>query len=161
MKIIIQFILILSSCLGFSQTAPCKPLKTDSCILPPLLAKQEVQMLETIIKNNYQIQFIKHAPTNYLKIIVKDNLGFGNTSSLLLLSNKKQYYTKLIKLEIIDKTSAFFLLELNSNYLVTLKENGLTNIIFNEKFEFVIPKTDSELIKKTANCFYEIVTIKE
>lgn len=153
--------MILLNSFCFSQSVPCKPLKTDSCVLPPLLKKQEVQMLEVSIKNNYQIQFIKHSPTNYLKIIVKDNLGYGNSSSLLLLSNKKQYYTRLIKLEIIDKTSAFFLLELNSNYLVTLKENGLTNIIFNEKVEFVIPKADSELIKKTANCFYEIVTIKE
>lgn len=117
-------------------------------------------MLEVRIKNDYQIQFIKHYPINYLKIIVKDNLGFGQTSSLLLLSNKKQYYTKTIKLEIIDKSSAYFLLELNSNYLITLKENGLTTIIFNEKVEFVIPKTDSELIKKTAHCFYENIIIK-
>ena len=119
-----------------------------------------MQMLEVIIKNDYQIQFIKHYPSNYLKIIVKDNLGYGQTSSLLLLSNKKQYYTRLIKLEVINKSSAYFLLELNSNYLITLKENGLTTIIFNEKVEFVIPKTDSELIKKQAACFFDIITKK-
>ena len=144
----------------FSQNPLCGSLKTDSCMLPLNKEKQEVQMLEVIIKNDYQIQFIKHYPINYLKIIVKDNLGYGQTSSLLLLSNKKQYYTRLIKLEVINKSSAYFLLELNSNYLITLKENGLTTIIFNEKVEFVIPKTDSELIKKHAACFFDIITKK-
>lgn len=160
MKIKFFILFAFFSQLLFSQTSLCSDFKTDSCYLPLNKIKQEVEILEVKIKNDYQVQFIKHYPTNYLKIIVKDNLGFGQTSSLLLLSNKKQYYTKTIKLEIIDKTSAYFLLELNSNYLVTLKENGLTNIIFNEKVEFVIPKADSELIKKNANCFYDLVTPK-
>jgi hypothetical protein len=160
MKIKFFILFAFFSTFLFSQNPLCGNLRTDSCMLPQNKEKQEVKILEVKIKNNYQIQFIKHYPNNYLKIIVKDNLGFGQTSSLLLLSNKKQYYTKTIKLEIIDKTSAYFLLELNSNYLVTLKENGLTNIIFNEKVEFVIPKADSELIKKNANCFYDFVAPK-
>ena len=160
MKIKFFILFAFFSTFLFSQNSLCGSLRTDSCMLPLNKEKQEVQVLGVKIKNDYQIQFIKHYPINYLKIIVKDNLGFGQTSSLLLLSNKKQYYTKTIKLEIIDKSSAYFLLELNSNYLITLKENGLTTIIFNEKVEFVIPKTDSELIKKTAHCFYENIIIK-
>lgn len=125
----------------------------DSCVLLASGKKEAVKLMEVKIKNNYQIQFIRKDSYNYLKIIVKDNLGYGQTGSLLLYSNKKQYFTKSITLQIIDKKSAYFLLELNPNYLTTLKDNGLTSIIFQEKVEFTIPKQDSEAVKQLANCF--------
>ena len=77
---------------------------------------------------------------------------------LLLLSYRKQIYIKSIELQIIDKTSAYFLIPLNNtNYLENIKELGLTSILFNEVAEFSIPKSDSELIKKAANCFFTLV----
>jgi hypothetical protein len=115
--------------------------------------------MEVKIRKNYLIQFIKQDKKNYLKIIVRDNLGFGQKSSLLLLSFRKQIYIKSIELQIIDKTSAYFLIPLNStNYLENIKELGLTSILFNEVAEFSIPKSDSEQIKKAANCFFNQVS---
>lgn len=149
---------LIISVVNFGQT-PCDNfLKTDSCILQSPKNKEVVELLEVKIKNNYQVQFIKHGAKKYLKIIVRDDLGYGKTGSLLLLSNKKQIYIKSITLQIIDKSSAYFLVDLSgTNYLGNIKELGLTKIIFNETFEFSIPKTDSDQIKKAANCFYTIV----
>ena len=95
---------------------------------------------------------------NYLKIIVKDDLGFGKKGSLLLQSVKKQIYIKSTTLNIIDKTSAYFIIDLNNTYyLDNIKDFGLAKIIFNETVEFSIPKNDTEQIKKAAECFFNIV----
>lgn len=153
------------SIIFISLTAPAQTkikqsiaLKDDSCIINSI--KEKVELIDIVIKNEYHIQFIKYNKKNYLKIIVKNDLGFGKTGALLLVSNKKQFYTKSIKLELIDKQSAFFIIPLEINYLATLKDNGLTSLIFCEKVEFVIPKSDTEIIKQAALQFYEIVAPK-
>lgn len=149
--------LILSSN-GFSQTPCGYQLKQDSCILLVPKIKEAAEVIEVRIKNNYLVQFIKQDKKNYLKIIVRDNLGFGKKSSLLLLSAKKQIYVKSITLEPIDKNSAYFLFDLNNSYyLDNLKEFGLSKIVFNETVEFGVPKPDSDQIKKAADCFFAIV----
>lgn len=158
MKQLIFIYSLIISFIGLSQT-PCEfVLKTDSCSLQTPNNKEYVEFIEVKIKNNYQIQFIKQGVKNYLKIIVRDDLGFGKKSSLLLISNKKQIYVKSILLQVINKTSAYFLIELNGTYyLENIKEFGLSKIVFNETSEFGIPKTDSDQIKKAANCFFPIV----
>ena len=160
MKYLISSLALL---LTFSTLAQekCKYSFTqDSCALQNPAQKVFADLMEVKIRNNYQVQLIKNGPKNYLKIIVRDNLGYGQTGSLLLYSNKKQYFTKSITLQVIDKNSAYFLLELNANYLMTLKEDGLTSIIFKEKVEFSIPKQDSEAVKQLATCFSEITSLK-
>lgn len=157
-----QLLLLCSltlSIVGFSQTACDYEFKSDSCTLQNPNNKTLVDLMEVKIKNNYLIQFIKQDKKNYLKIIVKNDLGFGKKSSLLLLSGKKQIYIKTIELQIIDKSSAYFLISLNAtNYLENIKELGLSSIIFNETAEFGIPKSDSDQIKKAANCFFNQVS---
>lgn len=149
--------LIFSLC-GFAQT-PCEyTLKPDSAALQSPRKKEAVELLEVTIKNNYQVQFIKLDKKNYLKIIVRNDLGFGKTGSLLLGTGKKQIFIRAITLQTIDKSSAYFLVELNNSYyLDNIKESGLTKIVFNEVAEFGIPKTDSDLIKKAAECFNNVV----
>lgn len=156
-----QFFLICwltFSMASFSQN-PCEfQFKSDSCAIQNPKTKELVEVMEVKIRKNYLIQFIKQDKKNYLKITVRDNLGFGQKSSLLLLSYRKQIYIKSIELQIIDKTSAYFLIPLNNtNYLENIKELGLTSILFNEVAEFSIPKSDSEQIKKAANCFFTLV----
>jgi hypothetical protein len=142
---------------GFGQTFCDKLLKTDSCVLLIPTNKELVELMNVKIKNNYQIQFIKHGKKKYLKIIIRDDLGFGKKGSLLLLSSKKQIYIKSVMLQVIDKASAYFLVELSGTYyLENIKEFGLSKIIFNETSEFAIPKSDSDQIKKTANCFFTL-----
>jgi hypothetical protein len=93
-----------------------------------------------------------------LKIIVKDDLGIGKKGSLLILCAKNQIYIKTITLTRIDKTSAFFIIDLNNNYyLDNIKQFGISKIIFNELAEFSLPKHDSDQIKNAALCFFNIV----
>lgn len=153
MKFLIFFLITLVSANSLAQSKCKYTLSNDSSSLQNPAKKELVGLMEVKIKNNYNVQLIKHGSRKYLKIIVRDNLGFGQTGSLLLYSNKKQYFNKDITLQIIDKTSAYFLLDLNPNYLLTLKENGLTSIIFRESVEFVIPRQDSEAVKELASCF--------
>jgi hypothetical protein len=149
---------LILSLIGFGQPTCDYRLKTDSCILTVPKIKEVAELMEVKIKNNYLVQFIKQDKKNYLKIIVRDDLGFGKKGSLLLLSAKKQIYVKSIKLEPIDKNSAYFLVELNNSYyLDNLKEFGLSKIVFNETVEFGVPKPDSDQIKKASDCFYTIV----
>ena len=155
MKFFIFCLMVLAGMSSLAQTKCKYSFSSDSCALDNPAQKEWAELMELKIKNNYNVQMIKHGQKKYLKIIVRDNLGYGQTGSLLLYSNKKQYFTKSITLQIIDKTSAYFLLELNPNYLMTLKENGLTSIIFQEKVEFSIPKQDSEAVKQLAACFSE------
>lgn len=149
--------LILSVC-GFAQTTCEYTLKADSATLQLPKKKEAVELLEVKIKNNYQVQFIKLDKKNYLKIIVRNDLGFGKTGSLLLATGKKQIFIRTITLQIIDKASAYFLIELNDSfYLDNIKESGITKLVFNEVVEFGIPKSDSDLIKKAAECFNNVV----
>ncbi|MBP8033296.1 MAG: hypothetical protein KAZ71_01795 [Bacteroidia bacterium] len=157
-----QLLLICSltfSIISFAQTNCEFQFKSDSCALSIPQNKEVVEVMEVKIKKNYLVQFIKQDKKNYLKIIVQDNLGFGKKGSLLLLSNKKQIYIKSIELQVINKTSAYFLISLNETYyLENIKELGLTSIVFNEVAEFGIPKADSDQIKKAANCFFNQVS---
>ena len=156
MKKIIFLLLVLFSINSFAQISCDNILKTDSVAMQKPSVKEEVQVAEVKIKNNYLVQFIKQGPKNYLKLTVRDNLGYGKTCALLLYCNKKQIYVKSTTLMVADKGSAYFLVELVPNYISTLKENGLTNIIFCENAEFVVPKQDAEAVKKLAGCFYDV-----
>ena len=157
MKQLFFICLLLFSFTFFAQENCAYTLKTASATLSP--GKEEsVEMIEVKIKNNYLVQFIKVDKKNYLKIIVRDDLGFGKKGSLLLSSLKKQIYVKSTTLQIIDKSSAYFLVELNNTYyLDNVKEFGLVKITFDETTVFSIPKNDSDQIKKAANCFFKIV----
>lgn len=158
MKVLFLFFSLTILTISIGQTSCDFQLRPDSITIQDSKTKELVKLIEVKIKNDYRIYFIKQDHKNYLKIVVRDNLGFGKKSSLLLLSNKKQIYIRSIELKSTDKTSAYFLISLNdSNYLETIKDNGLSSILFNETSEFVIPKSDSEQIKKAAGCFFEVV----
>jgi hypothetical protein len=158
MKPILFICLFLLNGYVYAQSKCVDAFVHDTCTLENPLKLEPVESINVTIKNNYLIQFIKQHKKQYLKITVKDNLGFGRTGSLKLILNKKQIYLKTIKLEIIDKTSAYFIIELNLNYLMSIEQNGLTSIIFIDTNEFSIPRQDSEQIKKAAKCFIENTT---
>jgi hypothetical protein len=148
---------------AFAQIPCDKGFRTDTSIINRFTyAKEEVELMEVTIKNNYQLQFIRSKDKKtYLRIIVRDNLGFGQIGEFMLICGKKQIYDKDVKLVPIDKSSGWFILELNPNYIQTLRDLGLTKIIFRDTVEFLIPKADSEKIKQTAACFFDAVVPKE
>lgn len=146
----------------FAQT-PCeKGLRNDSAVISRFTYNKEaVELLDVTIKNNYQLQFIRREESTFLKIIVRDNMGFGQIGEFVLICGKKQIYDKDIKLVSIDASSGYFVLELNPNYILTLRDLGLSKIIFRDKVEFLVPKADSEKIKQIAGCFFDAISVKK
>lgn len=140
---------------GLHAQQPCA-FASDSCALPPANVKAAVEMLDVKIKSNYHIQLIRQGPKQFIRIIVTDNLGFGKTAPLLLRSGSKQMYFKSAKLSVIDPSQACFVLELYPNYVITLKEEGLTSLVFNNTMQYSVPRQDSEAIKELAKCFYSL-----
>jgi hypothetical protein len=158
MKTLLYIFSLFFSLTTYCQTTCDYSLSSSMATLQTSNKEEAVEMMEVKIKNNYLVQFIKVDKKNYLKIIVKDDLGFGKKGSLLMLTFKKQIYVKSTPLTIIDKTSAYFLVELNNSYyLDNIKDFGISKIVFNEVAEFSIPKSDSDQIKKAAICFFNIV----
>lgn len=140
---------------GLHAQRPCAFI-SDSCVLPPANAKVPVDMLDARIKSNYHIQLIRQGPKQFIRIIVTDNLGFGKTGPVLLKSGGKQMYYKSATLSVIDSARACFMLELYPNYVITLKDEGLTSLVFNNTVEYSIPRQDTETIKELAKCFYSL-----
>lgn len=162
MQVCIFNLLLLCSSVAFAQLPCDKGFRTDTAIINRFTyAKEAVELMEVTIKNNYQLQFIRKDQKTYLRIIVRDNLGFGQIGEFMLICGKKQIYDKDIKLVPIDKGSGWFIIELNPNYIQTIRDLGLNKIIFRDTVEFVVPKSDSEKIRQTATCFFEAVVAKE
>lgn len=158
----ILFLLLFSGSVAFAQMPCDKAFRNDTTIINRFTyAKEAVDLMEVTIKNNYQLQFISKDKKTYLRIIVRDNLGFGQIGEFMLICGKKQIYDKDVKLVPIDKSSGWFIIELNPNYIQTLRDLGLTKIIFRDTVEFLVPKADSEKIKQTAACFFDAVVPKE
>lgn len=150
-----MLLLFMLAFTGLRAQQPCA-FTSDSCALPPSNTRMPVDLLDARIKSNYHIQLIKQGPKQFIRIIVTDNLGFGKTAPLLLKSGSKQMYYKSATLTVIDASRACFVLELYPNYLVTLKEEGLTSLIFNTTMGYSIPRQDAEAVKEMAKCFYSL-----
>lgn len=129
---------------------------SDSCLIPPGNKKLPVELIDVKMKNNAHVQFLRCSGRLFLRIVLTDNLGYGKTGPLLLKSGTKQMYYKSATLSMPGKEAACFILELYPNYEVTLREYGLSNIVFNGNAEFSVPHQDSELIKESARCFYSL-----
>ena len=160
-----QFIIIVLSFLIsqlFAQKGSCDiyPLKADSIYLTNTTVKELVEVSSLLTKNNYKVQFVKQGKKNHLIITLKYSIEGDKQGSLYVFSNKKQYFLKQATLKRMDKDYACFIIDLNSNYVATIRDNGLTSLYFNDSMTFEMPKTDSELIKKQADCFYTIITKK-
>lgn len=153
---------LIATCYTASAQVPCnQQFRTDTAVINRFTyAREAVELMEVSIKNNYQVQFILKDKKTYLRIIVRDNLGFGQIGEFKLICGKKQIYDKDIKLVQIDKGSGWFVIELNPNYIQTIRDLGISRIIFRDTVEFVVPKADSEKIRQVAACFFDAVIPK-
>lgn len=119
------------------------------------------EFLETVFKNKTIVKLIK-SETNkyYLKMIVPENLYFDRVDVLEIRSGTKSFYAKETKQFQLNKHTGFYVVELYKNYVATLKEDGITSIVFN-KAETIFTKQDCSQIKQIAKCFYEAVSTKK
>ncbi len=148
-------ILCLFITTAFCIAQPCKnqTFLADSVIKPGENVKIWANVLNCPLKNGGNVQFINQNKKYYLKLALNDKFGFEDLGSIELKSGNKSFFVKSVKLYDAKKPQPYFVLEILINYVATLKDNGLTSVVFNN-FESKLSKQDSDNIEKSANCFY-------
>jgi hypothetical protein len=129
---------------------------TDSLYKPAEKQSVLVNVLKCPLKNGGNIEFINNKGKLILKITPNQKLGFVDVGSLQIKSaGNKSIFFKNITYYNHKDPGAYFLVDVLINYIATLRDDGLTSLVFNEKFEADF-KDDQKNIRKTAKCFYEL-----
>lgn len=88
----------------------------------------------------------------YLKLYTFKILYFDLVSSLEIISENMSIVFKEVKLLKAEQQRGVFILNVQKNYITTLKNHGITEIIFNRLKES-IPKKTSKHIRQVSSCF--------
>lgn len=117
--------------------------------------------VETTLKNFSVVRlFIADNNRLFLKMIVTKNFYFDKVATLEIRSGHKSYYAKDTKQYKITKTSGLFVIEVFKNYVATIREEGITSIVFGEA-ETDFTRQDAKQIKQIAKCVYEAISGKK
>lgn len=128
----------------------------DSIYKPSEQKKVPGKVMTTNLKNGGKIQLIAIGGKYVLKITPNEKLGFVESGPLEIKSGNKSFFVKNATLYDIKEPEAYFLVDVMINYIATLKDDGITSIMFNTKFESKMQKEDTGNIKKMSRCFYEL-----
>ena len=158
MKQLFVFLFVVITSAIFAQNCS---FKEDTVFIASEKKTVNTEYLETTLKNNSKVQLIK-APKNklFVKLIVKENLYFNKVDQLEIKSGTKSFYAKDTKQHQLDKYTGYYLVEIYKNYAGTLKEDGITSIVFG-KTETSFAKSDCVQIKEISKCFYESIAAKK
>jgi hypothetical protein len=155
----IKRLYILAFLTGFNYTFAqnCKDqLVSDSLYKPNEKHSYPVSVLNCPLKNGGKVQFINNSGKFVLKITPNQKLGFLDVGSLQIKSGSKSFFLKTATYYDHKEPNAYFLVDVLINYIATLKDDGLTAIVFNEKFESELCSEDVKNVRRTAKCFYEL-----
>ncbi|MBA3664814.1 MAG: hypothetical protein H0W61_11490 [Bacteroidetes bacterium] len=159
MKSFFVFISLLISGIYHAQ-GECAFVK-DTLTIPKENKIVNGEILQATLKNKNVIQLIKADDGKYyLKLVVSENLYFDHIDLLEIRSGKKSFYAKDTKQYALNKHTGYYVVELYKNYVGTLKEDGITSIVFN-KAETLFTKQDCGQVKQIAKCFYDAISIKK
>lgn len=154
--IMISWLLIVSTDqYSIAQSDPI--FQKDSVFIPLLNNKSKVVVNSfKIYSKDNCIQFLNNPSYNYLKFIFskeKDSIAtplLKFQSSIEIKSGKKSFYKKDWAIY-QESNQLFFVLLLPLNYLKTLSEDGITEILVNEKIVANFSKSETNKIKQVAN----------
>src|SRR5688572_1456776 len=128
---------------------------SDTMSIPETGKVLNGEYIETTLKNLSVVRLFKTNDNHYyLRLIVTKNFYFDKIDMLEIQSGTKSFYAKGSKQHKISKTRGLFICEVYSNYIVTLKDEGITGIVFG-KTETDFSKSDAAQVKKIAATFYE------
>jgi hypothetical protein len=156
------FLCVLFLSLTIKSQSDCNAaFKRDTIFIPKEQKLLEGDFIETTLKNQSVVQLFNVDNTKfYLKLYVTENFYFNKIDVLEIKSGKKSYYAKDTKQFKLSKTKGMFVIEIFKNYLATLKEEGITSIVFGGA-ETDFTRQDASQLKKMATCFYETIFIKK
>lgn len=103
-------------------------------------------------EGNIQVALIAVHDKYYLKIYTFKILYFDLISHLEIISENMSIIFKDVKQIKVDNQRGVFILNVQKNYITTLKNYGITEIIFNKTKENV-PKKTSKMIRHISSCF--------
>ncbi len=115
----------------------------------------EGEMLQTTLKNQSIVQmYAVDRKRFYIRIYVTENFYFNKVDILTIESGKWTYPVKNCKQYKICKTMGMYVFEVQKNYLATLRDEGITGLVFaGAVTDFT--RNDGQQIRKMCRCFYE------
>ncbi len=157
--LIIAFLLF--SFFGHSQKAGDFSFINDTMRIPKENKVVQVDYVITSLKNGTTIQLAK-APAGkyYMRICTNENLYFGKTDVMEIKSGSKSFFAKETTNYELSKNSGYYVIEIYKNYVGTLKDDGITGLVFG-KAATAFSKQDCNQIKQMAKYFYESICAKK
>ena len=157
----ISFLFLLLSLAGRSQEGCEAGFKPYTLFLPAEKKSVAGEYLQVTLKNNSVVRLYKTANKKYyLKLVVTENLYFDKTDKLEIQSGGMSYSEPIITQYELDKSTGYYVFEIFKNYVSTLKDEGITAIVFG-KAETSFSKKDANKISDIARCFYETIVPKK
>ncbi len=157
MKFKFLFLFILFFLLNVrAQEITCENSFTrDTVSIPGQTEVMEGEALKTVLKKLSEVQlYAINRNKYYVRLYVTENFYFNKVDVLEVESGSKSYYVKNCKQHKISKTMGMYVFEVQKNYLGTLRDEGITGLIF-AGAETKFTKSDAQHIKKITRCFYE------
>ncbi|MES2681175.1 MAG: hypothetical protein V4635_14875 [Bacteroidota bacterium] len=155
------FYFILSAFIFKSQNKCEMSSMTDTIINSKKEKVTRGEFIQATLKNKSVVQLYKLSDNKYyLKLIVTENLYFDKIDNLEILSGSKSYNEKNTRQYELNKSAGYYVIEIYKNYVATLRDEGITGIIFG-KAETNFTKQDANQVKQIAKCFYEHIAVKK
>jgi hypothetical protein len=119
------------------------------------------QSVEATMKNLSRVKLFKgDSGQIFLQFKITENFYFNKIDILEIQSGTKSYYAKDTKQYKLSRSQGQFTIEIFRNYVWTLKELGITALVFgSSKTEF--SKQDTKEVKKIATCVFETIADKK
>lgn len=153
----ISFLFLLLALACRSQEGCGAGFKQDTLFLPAEKKTIAGEYLEASLKNKSLVRLYKTAGNKYyLKLVVTENLYFDKTDKLEIQSGGMSYTEpKIIQYE-LDKSTGYYVFEIFKNYVATLKDEGITAIVFG-KAVTDFSRQDAKKIRDISKCLYETI----
>ncbi|HQQ95247.1 MAG TPA: hypothetical protein PLQ93_11875 [Bacteroidia bacterium] len=156
-------ILILLSCFSLSaQEANCEnSFMHDTLSIPEKVPLMHGEALKVTLKNQSVVElFAEERKRFFVRLYVTENFYFNKIDVLQVESGKWTYPVKNCKQYKINKTTGMYVFEVQKNYLVTLRDEGITGLVFaGAKTDFT--RSDGQQTRKMCRCFYETMFGKQ
>ncbi len=132
----------------------CEALVSDTMSVPGTTLQLEGGYLETTLKKQAVVRIFKTEDDRlFLRFIVTENFYFNQISTLEIQSGTKSYYVKNCRQHKVDKAHGMYITEIYRNYLATIKEYGITGLVFGGA-ESNFTRQDAAQVKAIAQCVY-------
>jgi hypothetical protein len=159
--IVLLFISLSFGLCAYSQSSGDFPILKDTIRVPKENKVYESQYVITTLKNGSTIQIIKSSNNKfYMRIVTSENLYFDKKDVLEIQSGSKSFFAKETTNYPLNKNTGFYTVEIFKNYVGTLKDDGITGLVFGEA-KTTYSKQDCNQIKQMAKFFYESFCIQK